>query len=126
MPERWTGALRPYPFHDGAVNENAAVRVIRLVQPQCPVDPSPELRQKDGSYKPNPRYTGEDNCQQAYKKNSQGVWDVEMCESLGHDPWHTEFRKTIVNDVVDPETGEVTDQRTKIVVEKRLNVVAVS
>src|SRR5437773_444749 len=44
----------------------------------------------------------------------------------GHHPWHTSFRKRILEDVVDPETGEVTDSKIKIKVEKRLNVVQVS
>lgn len=118
--------LKPYPFHDGGVNENAPIRVIRMVHPECPVDPVPELRQKDGSYVPNPRYTGEQNCQQLYKRNSQGVWDVAKCEELGHDPWRTAIRKRIVDDVIDPDTGEVTQQKVKVVVEKRLNIIQVS
>lgn len=120
------GQLQPYPWPEGGVNENAAIRVIRMVQPMCPVDPVPELLQRDGSYKPNPRFTGEQNCQQLYKKNGQGVWDVEKCISLGHDPWHTSIRKTIVDDVIDPVTGEVTKQRTRVFVEKRLNVIGVT
>ena len=117
---------KPYPFSETGASDNAPIRTIRLVKPECPVDPTPEIRQRDGSYKVNPRYTGEENCQFKYRLNMQGIWDVEQCESLGHDPWHTEFRRRLVDDVIDPETGEVTTQKTKIMVERRLNVVAVS
>lgn len=119
------GPAKPYPWNDGAVNENAAIRVIRMVKAECPVDPTPEIRQKDGSYKPNPRFTGEQNCQQLYKLNNNGKWDVAKCIEIGHDPYHTELRRTIVDDVINDD-GEVVDQRTKILVEKRLNVIQVS
>lgn len=117
--------LKPYPFHDGQTNENAAIRVIRLVVPTCPADPNPEIIRKDGTTVPNPRYTGDPNCQMVYRKNNSGVWDVEKCEALGHDPWHTTFRKSIVEDVVGDD-GYVTNTRTRIKTETRLNVIAVS
>lgn len=126
MPEQEKVVLKKYPWHDGQVNENAAIRVLRMVKPECPVDPVPEIKQKDGSFKPNPRYTGEQNCMQVYKKNNHGVWDIAKCESLGHDPWHTDIRKRIVDDIIDPETGEVTEERTRIIREKRLNIIQVS
>lgn len=117
--------LKAYPFHDGGVNENAAIRMIRMVIPQCPIDAVPELRQKDGTYKPNPLYTGEPNCQQAFKLNNHGRWDVARCEALGHDPWHTKFRRPIVEEVVDKD-GFVTETRTRYKLEERLNVIQVS
>jgi hypothetical protein len=117
--------LKPFPFHDGGVNENAAIRVIRMVQPQCPVDALPEIKNRDGSYSPNPNFTGQQNCQQIYKKNNQGVWDVEKCESLGHDPWHTTFRRPILKEVLD-ENGYVIETKTQYQVESRLNVIQVS
>lgn len=120
-----TKDLKPYPFHDGGVNENAAIRVIRMVIPNCPADPSPTLVRRDGTEVPNPRYTGDPNCQQVYQINNHGRWDVSKCIELGHDPYHTTFRKSIVEDVVGDD-GYVTDTRTRIAVEKRLNVIAVS
>lgn len=128
--------LRPYPFHDGAVDELAALRMVKMVVPYCPADPRPEIIGRDGTARPNPRYTGEQNCQEAYKKNNGGVWDIEKCESLGHDPWHTAFRKTVVEDVIDdnptledgtpnPNYGYVTEQRTRVKTEKRLNVMQI-
>src|SRR4029077_1798993 len=126
VPERkGPGRLLPYPFHDGGVSENAAIRVIRMVQPQCPVDPLSEIKQKDGTYRPNPNFTGEQNCQQVYKKNEHGVWDVEKCMSLGHDPWHTTFRRPILEEVVD-ENGFVTETKVRYHVEHRLNIIQVS
>ena len=123
---KWKGGkLKPYPFHDGGVNENAAIRVIRMVIPQCPVDSLPEIKNKDGSYSPNPNFSGEQNCQQIYKKNNSGVWDVEECERRGHDPWHTTFRRPILEEVLDDE-GYVKTTRVKYKVEKRLNVIQVS
>ena len=117
--------LKPYPFHDGAVNENAAIRVIRLVIPVCPIDGNPEIKMRDGSYTPNPNYTGEPNCQQARKFNDHCLWDVAKCVELGHDPYYTTIRRPILKEVVD-EDGYVTERRTQYVVEKRLNVIAVS
>lgn len=117
--------LKPYPFHDGAVNENAAIRMIKMVIPQCPADPNPEILKKDGTSIPNPRYTGEENCQQAYKFNNYGRWDVDKCISLGHDPYHTVFRKTVTEDVVGPD-GYVTETRVRVKSETRLNVIQVS
>lgn len=112
--------VKPFPYIEGGVNENAAIRVIRMVKPECPIDSLPEIRQKDGSLRPNPRYTGEQNCQQLYKLNSQGVWDVQKCIDLGHDPYYIPIRKTLVDDVV--VDGLVTEQKVKLVVEKRLNI----
>jgi hypothetical protein len=123
--EQEYGVLKPYPFHDGGVSENAAIRMISMVIPQCPVDGNPELKQKDGTYKPNPNFTGEPNCQQAYKINNHGIWDVKKCEELGHDPWHTKFRRAMVEEVLDKD-GYVVDTRTKYHVEERLNVIQVS
>jgi hypothetical protein len=119
------GNYQPYPFHDGAVSENAAIRVIRMVIPNCPIDPVPEVKQRDGSYRPNPNFTGEQNCQQVYKFNNFGRWDVEKCIELGHDPWHTEFRRPIVEETLDAD-GYVIDTRIKHKVEKRLNIIQVS
>lgn len=117
---------KPFPFFDGAVNELAAIRVMRMVKPECPVDSTPEIKRRDGSYSVNPRYTGESNCMQVYKRHNQGVWDVEKCESLGHDPWHTIIYKRLTEDVIDPETGEITDQKVRLIKESRLNVIWVS
>ena len=118
-------ALLPYPFHDGGVNENAAIRMVRLVIPQCPVDGTPELKQRDGTWKPNPNYTGEPNCQMAYALNRGGKWDVDKCIELGHDPFHTTFRRPRMEEVLDDE-GYVTETKVRYVVEKRLNVIQVS
>ena len=96
-----------------------------MVIPNCPADPNPEIVKKDGTTVPNPRYTGEENCQQAYKFNNYGRWDIEKCISLGHDPYYTVFRKAISEDVVGPD-GYVTETKVRIKVEKRLNVIQVS
>lgn len=117
--------LKPYPFRDGGVNENAAIRMIKMVIPLCPADPNPEILRRDGTSIPNPRYTGEPNCQQVHKFNNMGRWDVAGCEALGHDPWHTVFRKTILEDVLD-EDGWVVETKTRVKSEKRLNVIQVS
>lgn len=135
-------ALKPYPYSDGGVNENAAVRMVKMVIPNCPADPNPEILQRDGKSIPNPRYTGEPNCQQVYAKYqpSTGVWDTDQCERLGHDPWHTTFRKKVVEDVVDerptievdgaevpnPDYGYVISERVRVKSEKRLNIIQVS
>jgi hypothetical protein len=116
---------KPYPFNDGQPNENAAIRVIRVVKPECPVDPTPELRQKDGTYRPNPRYTGEQNCMQLHAINNQGRWDVSACEDKGHDPWHTVFYRQLVEDVYD-EDGNFLEQKIRMRKEVRINIIAVS
>lgn len=118
-------SLAAYPFNDGGVKEHAAIRMIRMVIPQCPVDGTPELKQRDGTYVPNPNYTGEPNCQQAYKINNMGRWDVEKCVSLGHEPFYTKFRRARVEETLDEE-GYITDTKTRWYTEKRLNVIPVS
>jgi hypothetical protein len=119
------GKLKPYPFHDGGVSENAAIRMISMVIPNCPVDGTPEIKGRDGVYRPNPNFTGEPNCQQAYKINNHGIWDVKRCEELGHDPWHTKFRRPVVKEVLDDD-GWIIETRTQYQVEERLNVIQVS
>lgn len=116
--------LKQYPFHDGSVNENGAVRVVRMVIPFCSADPNPEIIRRDGTTVANPNYTGEENCQQKYKFNDFGRWDVEKCMSLGHDPYHTTFRRTVVEEEVD-ENGYVVGKRERVKVEKRLNITQV-
>ena len=125
VPSAKPGTLKPYPYHDGQVNENAAIRVQRFVLPLCPVDGNPELKQRDGSYKPNPNYTGQQNCMQVYQLNKQGAWDVEKCIGLGHDPYHYKLRRAVIEEDVD-ENGYVTDSRIRYIVETRLNIVPVS
>ena len=117
--------LLPYPFHDGTPTENTAQREIRLAMPMCPVDGNPELKQRDGTYKPNPNYTGQLNCQIAYQKNDHGVWDVDKCVELGHDPYHFKLRRAVVEEEVD-SNGYVTDSRVRYVVETRLNIMPIA
>lgn len=119
------GVLKPYPFHDGGVNENAAIRMISMVIPLCPMDSNPEILKKDGTSIPNPRYTGEPNCQQAFKKNEHGVWDVARCISLGHNPYYTVFRKPRTEEVLDAQ-GYVTESKVRVLKEERLNIIQVS
>lgn len=107
--------LEPYPFHDGGVNENAAIRMVRMVIPQCPIETDME----------SPRYTGEDNCQRTLKFNSQGRWNVEACEEKGHDPYRTTIEKKVKEDIID-ENGVITGQRQVIKGGKRLNIIQVS
>lgn len=123
--DEYKGPMIPYPFNDGGVNENAAIHMLKMVVPICPADPNPEIVGRDGSTRPNPRYTGDPNCQNEYKFNNMGRWDVKKCESLGHNPWYTEFRKSVVSDVID-DNGWVIEQKTKVKVERRLNVIQVS
>jgi hypothetical protein len=119
------GELKPYPFHDGQVSEVSQIRVIRMVIPLCPIDSVPEIKQRDGTYRPNPNFSGEQNCQQVYKFNNMGRWDAAKCESLGHDPWHTSFRYPIIKEVLDND-GYVIDTKVQYRVEKRLNIIQVS
>ena len=115
-------ALKPYPYHDGTPNENAAVRSIALVKPECPMDSRPEILGRDGVARPNPSYTGEENCQMKYKLNGQGVWDVEKCIELGHDPYYYTQRRTVLEEVTDDE-GYVIESKTRIVKKRMLNVI---
>ncbi len=116
---------KPYPFHDGGANENAALRMVAMVKPNCPMDSNPEILKRDGTSVTNPRYTGEPNCQLAYRINNQGIWDVQKCISLGHDPYFTVFHKARVEDEVD-EAGYITGTRTRILKERRINIDQVS
>ncbi len=114
--------MAPYPFHDGAVNENAAIRMIRMAKPFCPVTTNMD---DPGIKTGTKKYTGDANCQERFKKNNQGVWDVEKCESLGHDPFYTTFRRVEEVNVVD-DSGMVTGKRQTEIHERRLNVTQVS
>lgn len=115
----------PYPFHDGGVNENAAIRIIEFAKPNCPRESNPEISRKDGTSVPNPRYTGEESCERIYRINSQGIWDVAHCIELGHDPFYTYFRKNVIEEVVGDD-GYVTESKVRVLKEKRLNVIHVS
>jgi hypothetical protein len=116
---------KPYPFHDGGVNENSAIRMVAMVKPGCPMDSNPEILKRDGTSIPNPRYTGEPNCQIAHRINSQGIWDVQYCIAAGHDPYFTIFRKSRTEDEVDAE-GYIVGSRQRILKERRLNIEQVS
>ena len=115
----------PYPFHDGSVNENAAIRIIEMAKPNCPRESNPEISRKDGTSVPNPRYTGEESCERIYRINSQGRWEVDRCIELGHDPYYTYFRKNVIEEEVG-EDGYVKESKVRVLKEKRLNVVHVS
>jgi len=117
--------LKPYPFRDGGSKENAAVRMIRMAKPECPISTLPELKQPNGSYKANPAFTGEENCQQAFKLDNYGHWAVLKCEKLGHDPYYRTVRKPRTEEVVD-ENGYITETKTRYIKERVLNVVGVS
>jgi hypothetical protein len=121
----YDGPMVPYPFTDGGVNENAAIRMIKMVASICPADPRPTLLGRDGVERPNPRYNGDENCQMKYKINNMGRWRVDLCELAGHNPWYTEFRRRVVQDVVDSQ-GWVIEEKTRTKVEVRLNVIQVS
>ncbi len=114
--------LKPYPFHDGAVNENAALRMVRMAKPACPITTNMD---DPGIKNGTKKYTGDANCQERFKKNNQGVWDVERCESLGHDPFFTTFKRVEVTNLVGAD-GTITGQKQTEINERRLNVVQVS
>ncbi len=117
MPE-----LQPYPFHDGAVNENAAIRMIRMAKPFCPVTTNMD---DPGIKNGTKKYDHNGSCQERFKFNNQGKWDVEKCVELGHDPFYTTFRKVSEENIVG-EDGIVTGKREVVINERRLNIVQVS
>lgn len=123
MPEtETTQALKPYPFHDGAVNENAAIRMLRMAKPFCPVTTNMD----DPGIKNGTKvYDHNGSCQERFKKNNQGVWDVAKCVELGHDPYYTTFKKVTEENIVD-EQGVVTGKREIVMSERRLNITQVS
>lgn len=117
--------LKPYPFNDMGSKDNAAIRMIRMVQPECPIDSVPELKQRDGTYQANPRYTGEVNCQQAYKLDNYGHWAVLKCIALGHNPYYRTARKPVSTEVVDVE-GFITETKVRWAKQEVLNLINVS
>ena len=117
--------LKPFPFFEGGVNENATIRMIRMVKPECPIDPNPEIKQPDGSMKANPRYTGEDNCMQVFKLDNYGHWAVLRCEALGHDPYFSTRRTPLVEETVDDD-GYITETKTRYRKQRVPNIVPVS
>lgn len=123
MPEK-KEALKPFPFKNMGVNENAIVRMIKMVAPYCPVDDRPMIKKYvDGRVidAVNPAYTGEANCQSgAYTRG----WEKE-CESKGHNPYYTTRTHEVLEDDVD-ENGYIIGSKRKIIKEQLLNVVQVS
>jgi hypothetical protein len=117
--------LKPYPYNDMGSNPNSAIRMIRMGKPQCPIDGMPELKQRDGTYKANPNFTGEVNCQQAFKLDNYGHWAVLKCEKLGHNPYFRKVRRPFTEEVVDAE-GYITETRTRYKMETLPNVINVS
>lgn len=119
--------LKPYPYREfGGATEISAVRMLKMVAPYCPVESNPWRQTgKPGELEPNPHYTGEPNCQMAYKFNSFGRWDIAQCEKLGHEPYYFEQKSKIVENVTDAE-GIITGQRERQLGDKRLNVVQVA
>lgn len=116
--------LQPYPFHDGGAKDNLPIRMRRMAVPYCPSDSRPELLDKSGNAFPNPHYTGEENCQEVYKLNNMGRWDVEKCESLGHEPYYTTLRRKVIEEVIDDD-GFVTESKVRVKVTRRLNVMPI-
>ena len=117
--------LKPYPYLDGGSRDTAAIRMIRMAKPECPIDPNPEINMRDGTTKANPKYTGEANCQQAYKLDNYGHWAVLKCEALGHDPYFRVTRTPRTEEVVDDE-GYVTETKVRYLKQRLPNVVAIS
>src|SRR5574341_1924494 len=96
-----------------------------LVKPESPIDGVPEIRQKDGTYKVNPAYTGEENCQSLYKLDNYGHWAVLKCEALGHNPYFRTVRRPRTEEVLDAD-GYIIETKTRWIKEELPNVVAVS
>lgn len=118
--------LEPYPYKEiGGATDASAVRMLKMVAPYCPVESNP-FRQtgRPGEQIPNPHYTGETNCQLAYKLNNQGRWDVSKCEAAGHEPYYFNQTSTIVEPIVEPD-GTITGQKQRVLGAKRLNVIQV-
>lgn len=113
--------LKPYPFRDGGAKDNIPIRMVRMAIPYCPCDPRPELMDKAGNVFANPHFTGEPNCQEEYKLNNMGRWDVQKCIDLGHNPYFTVRRQKIVEEEVD-ENGYVTGVKTRVKKTELLNI----
>ena len=97
------------------VRETSNIRMKVLAAPRCPIQADPN---KEG-------YTGEMNCQQE-TSNYPGWWD--LCESRGHDPYHTVKRTIKKEPVLSTKEGEdnlITGYREKVIEVKKLNTVQV-
>jgi len=124
-----TKALKPYPYKGSGVNENAAVRMVKMVVPQCPCESDADAQRIEDAFerqglkrrtRPIQKYRGIDNCQSG--RFRYGWW--EDCEAKGHNPY---WSSTVTQreETVTDENGYVTGTRIKEVIKEHLNVVQV-
>jgi hypothetical protein len=109
-----TPSLKKYPYKGMGVSENAAVRVVWMVMPQCPVPINPD----------DPKFDIEvPNCQAG--RFRPGWWDE--CEKLGHRPYVTVIDKIIEEKQYDDDGYEVPGStRSRRIRKERLNVTQVT
>jgi len=110
--------LKQLPKRQIGVREGANVRMILMAQPICPIDDLPfhnKLINGEVVEVPNPKYTGELNCQNEFS-GAVGWW--EICMSRNHDPYYTTKYIRREEDVV-----EVQEDGTELVVESRMKKV---
>lgn len=113
--------LKPYPYREaGGATDIGAIRSLKMVAPYCPIEGNP-LR--GGA--PNPRYTGEMNCQQAFRLPGQGRWDIEACEKAGHKPYYFTQETVHLENVVDKD-GVISGQREIRRGGEKLNIIEVA
>ena len=95
------------------VREASNIRMKVMAAPRCPVSEDPNKSGYDGTL----------NCQ--HETNSSAGW-WNLCESRGHDPYHTVTKKTVKEDVeAEDGTGLVTGTRKRVLTTKKLNTVQV-
>lgn len=116
------------PGFSQGVRRNAAVRMIKMVQPICPNSKLDMIRTPEGRYIPNPEANpAKQNCQMDRDENGNariGWWD--SCAERGHDPYVTTRVWYSKEDVFDPETNEKTGERTIRHTTARPNIVQVA
>lgn len=108
----------PLDWRDSNASAVAALREVMMVSAECPVDQAEFLKRGD-ELVPNPRYTGQMNCQQNGDRHT-GKWDIDECESRGHHPYESEFETRVTEDQLDEE-GYVIGTRTKVIKQRRPN-----
>jgi hypothetical protein len=120
-PKEPKAKLKKYPYRGMGVNENAAVRVVWMVQPMCSIPATEYLKKPDGSYESNPAYTGEVNCQSGKWRDKW--W--EECEALGHHPYEYDVDRFV--DIVEyDDEGVETSRKRKRIRRTGLNMTQVS
>lgn len=99
-------AKKKNPYRSMGVNENAALRMVKMVQPLCPIPAAGKREEFDKLF---PEYLGQVSCQAGRYRRG---WEKE-CEAAGHNPYYYTRRQVVIEPVIGDD-GMITGQKQRI------------